>query len=359
MSAKENSKKKLSKRLPYKSLDYGTKLKILQELESGELSQAELTKKHGISTSTLSTFKKSKEKIFQASAGVKRERKPDLSEINAAVSLWFAEQRNNKINLDGSLIRGKDEEFAKMMGHKDFKASSGWFSNWKKRNDVVFKAETGESGAVDQASAAEWMASLDLILEEYDARNIFNADETGLFFECMPDRTFAYKGDACFGGKKNKERVTVLVGANMDGSEKLPLLMIGKSANPHCFRNVKQKPIKYNNNKKSWMTGLLFEDWLLELDKHFTKQKRTILLFIDNCSAHNNIPALKNVKVLFFPPNMTSVVQPMDMGIIKNLKVFYRQKIVLHLLASLRTNKKLKIDLMLASRILNESSTLR
>lgn len=204
MSSKENSKKNFPKRNPYKSLDFGTKMKILQELESGELSQVELAKKHGISTSTLSTFKKSKEKILQASSGVKRERKPGLPEVDAAVALWFAEQRNNKINLDGSLIRGKAEKFAKAMGNKDFKASSGWLTNWKKRNNVVFKAETGESGAVDQVSAAEWMASLDPILEEYEARNIFNADETGLFFKCMPDRTFAYKGDACFGGKKKQ-----------------------------------------------------------------------------------------------------------------------------------------------------------
>jgi hypothetical protein len=43
-----------------------------------------------------------------------------------------------------------------------------------------------------------------------------------------PDRTLIFKGDTCHGGKKSKECVTVMVGANMTGTEKLKLLMIEK-----------------------------------------------------------------------------------------------------------------------------------
>lgn len=348
----------MSTRKSYKSLSFSEKVKILEEIESKELSQVAIAKKYGISESTLSTFKKNKESILRghaSSEGGKRNRQPEIPDIDQAVTIWFSDARNNRINLDGNLIRSKAEEFAKKLGHNDFKASAGWFSNWKKRNNVVFKTETGESGAVDVKSAAEWMLSLDPILREYDPKNIFNADETGFFYKCTPNHTFAYKGDACFGGKKNKERVTVLVGANMDGSEKLPLLLIGKSPRPHCFRHCKTKPIEYKSNQKAWMTGVLFQEWLQKLDQYFIKRKRTILLFIDNCTAHNNTLNLRNIKLIFFPPNMTSVVQPMDMGIIKNLKTFYRQKLVKHLLAAVEAKKPLKIDLMLASRMLKES----
>lgn len=92
----------------------------------------------------------------------------------------------------------------------------------------------------------------------------------------------------------------------MDETEKLPLLMIDKSANPRCFKNIKSKPIQYKANKKAWMSLQLFEDWLISLDKTFRKQKRTIILFIDNCTAHNKIPLMSNIKVIYFPPNMTS-----------------------------------------------------
>ena len=55
--------------------------------------------------------------------------------------------------------------------------------------------------------------------------------------------------------KNSKERIALLIGANTDGTEKLPLIMIGKSENPRCFKKVKTKPIEYKANKKTWMTG--------------------------------------------------------------------------------------------------------
>lgn len=121
-----------------------------------------------------------------------------------------------------------------------------------------------------------------------------------MLYKRTPDKTF--KGEQCSGGgKTSKKRITLFVGANMDGTEKLPLLMIGKSANPRCFKNIKSKPIQYKVNKKTWMSLQLFEDWLIILDKTFRKQKRTIILFIDNCTAHNKIPLMSNIKVIYFP----------------------------------------------------------
>lgn len=61
----------------------------------------------------------------------------------------------------------------------------------------------------------------------------------------------------------------MLVGANMSGTEKLPLLVIGKSANPRCFKN-KKLPVAYMSNKKSWMTGKIFYG-LLDLLKLFKR----------------------------------------------------------------------------------------
>ena len=159
----------------------------------------------------------------------------------------------------------------------------------------------------------------------------------------------AFKGEKCSGGKHSKDRITLLVGANMDGTEKLPLLMIGKSRNPRCFKNVKTKPIEYRSNVKAWMTANLFEEWLLDLNRAYKRKNRKIFLFIDNCTAHKTIPAMENVTVVFFPPNMTSVVQPMDQGIIKNLKHFYRCLLVQHILTE--SSQKLPITLLDASRM--------
>lgn len=75
------------------------------------------------------------------------------------------------------------------------------------------------------------------ILETYVYRDMYNADETGLFFQLLPAKTVAAKMDKCV-GKNSKNRIMVLVCANMDDSEKRPLLVIGKATKPRGFAKV-------------------------------------------------------------------------------------------------------------------------
>ncbi|XP_054283402.1 tigger transposable element-derived protein 6-like [Macrosteles quadrilineatus] len=76
------------------------------------------------------------------------------------------------------------------------------------------------------------------------------------------------------------------------------------------------------------------------------KKNRKILLFIDNCSAHKDIPPLKNVKVQFLPPNTTSKLQPLDQGIIKNFKVNYRREVVKRFLRDMDNESMTQINLL-------------
>jgi len=104
----------------------------------------------------------------------------------------------------------------------------------------------GEGAAVDMDAVKKWKDNeLPKLLTDYIPSDVFNADELGLFYKCTPDRTYALKNKRCTGGKISNERVTVLAGANMDGSEKLPMLMIGKSKKPRCFKGVKSLAVEY------------------------------------------------------------------------------------------------------------------
>ncbi|GBL72599.1 hypothetical protein AVEN_127863-1 [Araneus ventricosus] len=76
------------------------------------------------------------------------------------------------------------------------------------------------------------------------------------------------------------------------------------------------------------MTSEIFGDWLKSLDISMRVKKRKIILFIHNCSAHNNLPVLKNISVNLFPANTTLKLQPMDQGKIRNFKVNYRRQLV-------------------------------
>ena len=61
--------------------------------------------------------------------------------------------------------------------------------------------------------------------------------------------------------------------------------------------------------QKRWMDGMLFEEWVRELDRKFLSEGRNVALVIDNCPAHPHIENLKAIKLFFLPPNTTSISQ--------------------------------------------------
>lgn len=82
------------------------------------------------------------------------------------------------------------------------------------------------------------------------------------------------------------------------------------------------------------MTREIMVEWLANFDRRMKREKRRILLFLDNAASHADIQ-LSNIKIVFLPPNITAACQPLDQGIIKNLKVFYRQLSLKRLLCSI------------------------
>lgn len=335
------------------SLTAADKLKLLSDYDRGK-SRDELCAELKLPKSTLYRIIQNKEKIrsqcIDGKGKLKRLRSAEYPELENCISTWIKQVRNKNIPISGPMIKEKAREFASKLSIDNFSASNGWLEGFKRRNDIVFKNICGESNAVDNYDCNQWIKNLPALLQDFSPDNIFNADEAGLFYKCLPDKTFTFKGQPCHGGKLSKDRVTVLVCANMSGTEKLPLLLIGKSKNPRCFKGIKNLPVSYQNNKKAWMTTDLFADWLKKVDANMKAQKRKIVLFVDNCSAHNNMPELDYVKLLYLPANTTSKLQPMDQGVINNFKVHYRKEVVQFVLKSIEENKISEINILQAMR---------
>ena len=219
------------------------------------------------------------------------------------------------------------------LDHDDFSASNGWLESFLKRYNIRLSALSGESAEVPMDVIEEWTQRLPDILAGYDPKDVFNADETGLYFRALPDRTYAIKGDPCKGTKTAKDRITVLLACSAAG-EKLTPLVIGRSAKPRCFRKNDILPVIYRNNKKAWMTAKMFTEWLNKLNNKMIREKQNILLFVDNCSGHPHL-VLSNIKLVFLPPNTTSHLQPCDAGIIQTVKLHYRKRFMRHVLSEM------------------------
>lgn len=265
----------------------------------------------------------------------KRKREGKDPDVDEALNKWFELTTGRGVNVSGPLLKKKAEELAEKMGHNEFVASDGWLSRWKVRHAIVFKKAHGEKGSADSTGAEEWCSSrLPQLLDQYSLENIFNADETDLFYRATPDGSLTYKHHNLVGSKKSMDRVTVLCCCNATGSEKRPLLVIGKSKNPRCFKNlnVSRLSVLYRANSNAWMTAAIFSEWLANWDLELQKSGRKILLLIDNATCHPTCTNFETIQVEFLPPNTTSLIQPLDMGIIKNLKVHHRSELVAYIL---------------------------
>ncbi|XP_039386738.1 tigger transposable element-derived protein 4-like [Mauremys reevesii] len=310
------------------------KYEIILQLEKGT-KPADLNRQHGIPANTISGWKKKADVIKQMyeksvfDPARKKLRVAEHKDVDDALFQWLTNTRATKLPVNGPLLMEKADILAAKLGHPDFKASQGWLDRFKKRHNIVFKAICGESAAVQQEQVDSWLKTqMRTILDTYETWNIFNADETGVFWKCLPDKTMAFRGEACHGGKKSKDRLAVLVAANMDGSQKLPLYVIGKSKNPRCFKQTKVLQCDYDGQPSAWITGDLFSAWVKKWDRKFQAEKRKVALIVDNCRAHPDVPGLKAIKIFYLPPNTTSKLQPMDQGIIQVLKVYYRKMLM-------------------------------
>ncbi|UYV68981.1 DDX55 [Cordylochernes scorpioides] len=321
-------------------------MKIIEEIEQGK-SHSQVSRERNIPRSTISTIFKNKFAIKSAflkynfSSTLKRDRDGEFPEIEEALFRWIRQAIAMKLAINGNILKEKAILLTLKMGQDNFEASNGWLEKFKARRNIAFKRLHGEAGSVDANSVATWKGEIiPSLLAKYSPQDIFNADETGLFYKLLPNQTMTIRGEKCEGGKKSKARITVLVCCNMDGSEKLPLLYIGKYRRPRCFHGM-NIPSNYHFNKKAWMTGAIFTDWLKKLDQIFKRRERKFLLIFDNCPAHQIPEGLQNIEIRFLPALTTSALQPCDMGIIKALKDQYRKRMITYLLTCMEEKKML------------------
>ncbi|GFW63793.1 tigger transposable element-derived protein 1 [Trichonephila clavipes] len=97
----------------------------------------------------------------------------------------------------------------------------------------------GESATADEGAAKIFPEELAKIIEDgdYSADQVFNADETGLYWKKLPNRTYIAKDEKTASGHKaSKDRVTLLLCSNASGDRILKPLLINKSLRPRALK---------------------------------------------------------------------------------------------------------------------------
>ena len=180
-------------------------------------------------------------------------------------------------------------------------------------------------------------------LARYSPNDIYNGDETALFYKSLPHRTYCFDSDKPAGSAKRKDRLTLLIITNMDGSDHRKLSVIGKSKTPRCLQKkykmqVKDMSVDWYASKNAWMTGEIHHQIMTKLNNEMRLSNRHILYICDNASSHQ-VREYSHIKFLMLPPNATSIMQPLDQGIILSAKRRYKKKLAERYLACVENNK--------------------
>ena len=180
-------------------------------------------------------------------------------------------------------------------------------------------------------------------LSRYSPNDIYNGDETALFYKSLPHRTYCFDGDKPAGSAKRKDRLTLLIITNMDGSDHRKLSVIGKSKTPRCLQKkykmqVKDMLVDWYASKNAWMTGEIHHQIMSKLNNKMRHSNHHILYVCDNASSHQ-VREYSHIKFVMLPPNATSIIQPLDQGIILSAKRRYKKKLAERYLACVENNK--------------------
>lgn len=170
-----------------KAVSLDTKMQILQDSRRGFKVSA-LVKKYELAQSTISTILKTgSTAIVKAGSGYANERKrvrePLYADVEEALYQWFLSIRAQNVPISGPILATKAKSLAFLLGRPTFEPGGGWIQRFKERHGIVYKNVVGEAASLDSQAKQHWLqTNLPVLLKRFSDNDIYNCDETALFF---------------------------------------------------------------------------------------------------------------------------------------------------------------------------------
>ena len=192
------------------------KAEIVREWEKDRPSFESLAKKHKLGTRTIAGYIKQRKKILNdaleaGSSKMFRKRNAQHDLLEQQLYEEFTQLRNQSLPALGVWLQSRAKSIAIQQNIANFQASNHWLDNFKRRFNLTTLKACGEASKVDPQNCKEWLIENRAKLLNFAPNDIYNCDETGLFYRLLPNRTLAVKGSKCHGGSASKERVSILL----------------------------------------------------------------------------------------------------------------------------------------------------
>ena len=130
--------------------------------------------------------------------------------------------------------------FARLLNYKtptggDFSANAGWLQHFFRRYGMKSKLIHGEAN-----NYSDWLDGvLQPWMNKYSKTDIYNVDETSLYYKSLGSHTMSFPGECPTGSKlmNSKDRLNLLFCCNIDGTDKLKPVLVGKGCKTSSYEN--------------------------------------------------------------------------------------------------------------------------
>ncbi|KAG6966407.1 hypothetical protein JG688_00006780 [Phytophthora aleatoria] len=230
-------------------------------------------------------------------------------ELDTALCNWVLCARHNGLKISGDIIKSQARSLAAQLGiASTMSFSNGWLGGFKKRYNIRLGSAAAAMDGVNGVAMTSSISSLDQlqgVARVYDPRDVYCMHETGLYYELSPEKP-AGRGRAA--RRENcGERLTVVFAVNADASDRMEPMFIGpgKLPEPAEELDADSRNFYYQNNKRAWMTPVMFQDYISAIDTRIRDEGRYILLLVSPAPSHVALGLeLTNVRLEILPPPM-------------------------------------------------------
>ncbi|XP_071509611.1 tigger transposable element-derived protein 4-like [Diadema antillarum] len=345
------------------SRSYKEKYDIIKFMEANpNAKRKDVAAKFDLKQSSLADIIKKRDKIIktfentdEAWKGTRKRVKSGVYDDVAEVLIMWVRQQElfTGASPQGEALLAQAKVFAQEFGHKTW-PSPAWVKRFMKRYDISTPSSASTEDESKDDDVIAWNEEvLKDLFKRYKPPDIYCCEETCLYWKLLPGK-YCNRKRSPDGNRKDRKHITILMCANMAGTDKVPLYVIGQTLSPSSFRNVQSLPVDYKAYQRGVMTKTFFREWLYKIDSAMGIQDRKIAMVLASCPVHME-EELQNIELVLLPDCLTADFLPMNKGIIHLLKLNYRLILSSRLLVAAESKTHFHWDLLDAVLALRSS----
>ena len=319
--------------------DAGFKLKVIEFAKKSNNSSA--GRHFDVSEKLVRDWRKAEEKLknMPKNKCALRTGKTSWPELEDAIFQWVMEQRQNGYVVSRNAIRIQALKWAKLNANNavNFKATNSWCYRFMQRKSLSLRAKTKIAQKLPKELEEKITNFQRFVINlrkkyDYPLGMIGNMDETAVNFDMPSNRTVNVKGEKTILIKttgNEKKRFTVVLACMADGKKLRPMVIFKRKTMP----KVKFPPgIFVHVHENGWMDEEGIALWLKNVwNKRAKTEKSRSLLVWDMFGPHKSEATKKRLQryetdVAVIPGGLTSVIQPLDVGLNKPFKDALREQ---------------------------------